>query len=195
MLYSVKETLCAARHWSHVHDATRSSRNIHVSGQLVKSCCKKTNRELWEWEVELRKRTLVMLIESSLCFWSLISVALCVFLSHLFKDTKPCESTKCKCTHTQMHVNTLYCHKHTFSFDFGPHLFYQPSSHNLTSSLLSALLIHSIYLLFIKRNRAWSQPHTCRTACSFFKMISIIYAMQQRTDCLNNSGCKYWKIL
>lgn len=107
MLYSVKDTLCGARHWSHVHDATRSSRNIHVSGQLVKSCSKKTTRELWEWEVELRKRTLVMLIESSLCFWSLISVALCVFLSHLFKDTKPCESTQ-KQMHTHKCMLTHY---------------------------------------------------------------------------------------
>lgn len=139
-----------------------------------------------------------MLIESSLCFpsvWSLISVTLCIFLSHLFKDTKPCKSTQ-KRIHTHKCMLTHYTVTNT-------HLALISALISSTSPLLTishyftafcSSHIHSIYLLFIKRNRAWPQPHTCRTACSFFKFISFIYAMQ-RTDCLNNSACKYWNIL
>ncbi len=158
--------------------------------------------------VRMRTRTLEMLIESSLCFLQRLKSHLCQALRLPFSFI---QRNKAMQTHSEAIAHTHKCmltcytvpntHTHTHTHThiwlwFRPSSFVPAlSSQSHTILLLSASLIHSIYLLFMKKNRAWPQPHTCRTACSFFKFISIIYAMQQRTDCLNNSACKYWNIL
>lgn len=156
-------------------------------------------------EVELRKETSLVHLESSLRLpWRLKS-QLChtqLGFSFSFIRRKRTHTHTYTHTHIQMHVNThTLTNTHTSFAQYAfmvshvmVRLWLQISPHSL--SLCSALLIRSIYLLFIKKkNRAGLQPCTCRVAVEihsllFLKRPSIIYAMQQQTECLNNSSSK-----
>lgn len=121
-----------------------------------------------------------------------------VFPSHLF----PPKNQTCAHTHTHTHVyiHTLpKIHTHHLYNMLSSFLMWWSGSDSRSAlpvfSLCSAPLIHSIYLLFIKKNRAGLQPYTCRVAVEIHslllsKRLSIIYAVQQHTKCLNNSPSK-----
>lgn len=114
-------------------------------------CCSKTNPEL-----RMRTRTLVMLIESSLCFLQRLKSHLCQALHLPFsfiQRHKVMQTYSEAIAHTHKCMLTCYTvpntHTHTFGFDFGPHLLYQPFPHNLTLFRCFLLLSYTLFIYYL----------------------------------------------